>query len=113
MNELAMWIKFRLRQRGWGPDDLAQRAGLSPTAVAVVLTGQHRAGPRFCHEVARALDEPVERVLGLAGLTPMTQRPEPEANEVSRDTLLGLFDRMTPEAQQEIQRIAQTLAESA
>lgn len=108
MNELAMWIKFRLRQRGWGPDDLAQRAGLSPTAVSVVLAGQHRAGPRFCYEVARALDEPVERVLSLAGQTP--QMPE---TEVSRDALLGLFDRMTPEAQQEIQRIAQTLAQKA
>ena len=111
MNELAMWIKFRLRQRGWGPDDLAQRAGLSTTAVSVVLTGQHRAGPRFCQEVARALDEPVERVMSLAGLS--AGRPEPMSGEVSRDTLLGLFDRMTPEAQQEIQRIAQSLAERA
>lgn len=111
MNELVMWIKFRLRQRGWGPEDLAQRAGLSPTAVSVVLTGQHKAGPRFCQKVARALDEPVERVLSLAGLA--AQDPAPDIGQVSRDTLLGLFDRMTPEAQQEIQRIAQTLAEKA
>ena len=111
MNELAMWINFQLRQRGWGPDDLAERAGLSRTAVSVVLAGQHRAGPRFCYEVARVLGEPEERLLGLAGLT--SPRHEHEEINISRDELLGLYDRMTPEAQLEIQRIAQSLAEWA
>ncbi len=106
MSELVDWLKDRLRTNGWSHNELARRAGLSSAGVSVVMTERQKPGLEFCREVARALNEPPEKALRLAGLIPRV----PEHDELI-DEILFYYDQMTPAAQENFVRIAQALAE--
>ena len=105
MNEFAVWIKFRMRDKGWDHYDLAHWARLPSAAVSDVLAGRHRPGLRFCAEVARALDEPLEKVLRLAGFDSQEVKEED-----LQDELLRSLDHLTLEEREHIKCITRALA---
>ena len=106
MSELADWMKDRVGENGWSNNELGRRAGLSSASISLVMTGRQKPGLRFCLGVAKALDEPPERVLRLAALLP----PAPERDEVVEE-LLFHFERMPEDAQKHFLVIARALAE--
>jgi transcriptional regulator with XRE-family HTH domain len=64
---LAKRIRDCRYEKGWGPDELAQRAEISRTALYQIECGKTetpRAGT--LKRIARALDVPIERLLGVA-----------------------------------------------
>ena len=98
MEKFIPWLLEELHKRSWRPADLAHRAGLSTGSLSNVLSGNRRAGPDICNAVARALDEPPEKVFRLAGLLPELPGPDDELiNEVTET-----FKRLTPEKRREV-----------
>jgi transcriptional regulator with XRE-family HTH domain len=70
MSDLSEFLQAELARRAWRPADLARAAGVPDATVSHVLKGSRRAGPEVCRALARALDEPPERIFRLAGLLP-------------------------------------------
>ena len=82
---LAKRIRDCRYAKGWGPDELAQRADISRTALYQIECGKTetpRAGT--LRRIARALEVPIERLLGRAG-----DQSQPGA----RRERIELFDR--------------------
>ena len=71
--------------KGWGPDELAQKANISRTALYQIECGKTEA-PRAgtIRRIARALEVPVERLLGL-------EAAEPEPESVSAAAAVEVF----------------------
>jgi transcriptional regulator with XRE-family HTH domain len=70
MSDLSEYLQAELMRRAWRPADLARAAGVPDATVSHILKGSRRAGPEVCRALARALDEPAERIFRLAGLLP-------------------------------------------
>ena len=64
------WLMGELEQRGWSNSELARRAGVVPSTVSMILSGQNRPGFEFCVKVSRAFNLRPEAVLRRAGLLP-------------------------------------------
>ena len=107
MSELVEWLKRRVRREGWSYNELARRAGLSSGGISIVMTRRQNAGVEFCLGVARALNEPPEKIFRLAGLLPRREDPDERIDEI-----LFYFDQMTPQAQEHFRQIARALAEA-
>lgn len=69
-DKLITFIENELKTRGWSHRELARRAGVSQTSVSGTLAGQRSPGADFCLKLAKALGEPPEKMLRLAGLLP-------------------------------------------
>ena len=106
MSEYVKWVRGELRARGWSSSELARRSGLSSSAISIVLTEQQRPGLQFCLGVARALDEPPEKLLRLAGFLPIRA-----AYDERIDEILHCYDRMKPQAREYFVRIARALVD--
>jgi len=83
METLVNFLEAELARRAWRPADLARAAGVPDATISHILNGSRRAGPEVCNALARALDEPPERVFRLAGLLP----PLPPAVEEEREAV--------------------------
>jgi transcriptional regulator with XRE-family HTH domain len=70
MTTLVEYLEDELVNRSWRPADLARAANLPDATISHVLNGSRRAGPEVCNALARALDEPPEKIFRLAGLLP-------------------------------------------
>ena len=70
MATLVEYLEEELISRSWRPADLARAASLPDATISHVLNGSRRAGPEVCNALARALDEPPEKIFRLAGLLP-------------------------------------------
>jgi len=58
---LAERIILERAARDWSQTDLAERAGVSPSTVALAETGGTKTSPRSLYRIARALElEPIE-----------------------------------------------------
>ena len=64
------WLIQEVAKRGWSYRELSRRAGLSPSAVSKVASGERNAGFDFCMSIAGPLASTPEEVLRLAGLLP-------------------------------------------
>ena len=107
MSELVEWLRNRVRHEGWSYNGLARRAWLSSGGISIVMTQRQNPGVEFCLGVARALNEPPEKIFRLAGLLPRRSDPDEKLDEI-----LFYFDQMTPQAQEHFRQIARALAES-
>lgn len=95
MNILSDFLNTQLEQRGWSKRELGRRAGISSTQVADVISGRSNPGADFCISIARALGEPPEHILRLAGILP----PLPPSVAGERETLTyfrHLDERLRP-----------------
>src|SRR5262245_6720168 len=98
MEKFIPWLLAELEKRSWRPADLAHRAGLSTGSLSNVLSGNRKAGPDICKAIARACNEPPEKVFRLAGLLPPLPGEEDELlNEVTET-----FKRLSPEMRREV-----------
>jgi len=90
MSKFVTFVNTNLEERGWTYNELARRANLSSGGVSRVMTGQRNPGFDFCVGIARALSEPPEKMLRLAGLLPALPPAVAEESEV-----VGLFRRLS------------------
>ena len=93
------WLSEELKKRGWSYRELGRRAGLSNSAVVVVMNNKSGAGPSFCQAIAGALGLPIEEVYRLAGLLPRF-----EAGTEGDPAIQSVLDRLkylTPEERRE------------
>ena len=104
-NGLVEWLGDRLELKGWNHSELARRSGLSRAAVSSVMGGRHQPGFEFCTGAAKALSEPPEKVLRLAGLLPAR-----ELDEEQRELLWHCFDQMSPASKEHFLLIARVFA---
>lgn len=98
MEKFIPWLLEELDKRGWRPADLAHRAGLSTGSLSNVLSGNRKAGPDICNAIARALNEPPEKVFRLAELLP----PLPGSEDELLDEVSEAFIRLSPEKRREV-----------
>ncbi len=89
MKTLGEWLEEQLKSRDWKPADLTHRAGIGSGTLSNILTGTRNPGPEVCVALARALNEPPEKIFRLAGLLP----PDPGVN-AEEEEILYLFRRL-------------------
>lgn len=68
--DFALWLIAEMDRRGWTNSELSRRAGIVPSTLSKVISGQNSPGLDFCLGVARAFGYPPERVLRESGLLP-------------------------------------------
>jgi transcriptional regulator with XRE-family HTH domain len=98
--DLFTWITGEVNKRGWTNSELARRAGISPSTLSLVLSGDRKPGISFCVGVARAFDELPEKVLRLAGLIPPLPAPEDEG--VNYEQLWDVVKNMSAQERQNV-----------
>jgi transcriptional regulator with XRE-family HTH domain len=86
MTTIVEYLEGELQRRNWRPADLARAAGVPDATLSHILNGSRRAGPEVCNAVARALDEPPEKIFRIAGLLP----PLPPGVEEEREAVVIL-----------------------
>lgn len=64
------WLTGEMDKRLWSNADLARSAGVQPSMVSMVISGQKKPGLKFCLGVAKALGYPPIKILRLAGVIP-------------------------------------------
>lgn len=105
MNTLSDWLSNELGDRGWSQRELSRRSGISPTQISDIISGKANPGADSCVAIARALNEPPEDILRLAGILP----PLPPPVEDEREAL-GLFRQLERSARQVILATMRSLA---
>lgn len=99
------WLIRELNERGWSNSELARRAGVVPSTVSMILSGQKRPGLEFCVGVARALRMPPEVVLRRAGLLPSLPDPVEEEQEA-----VGILRGLTDSARRTVMQMLRGVA---
>jgi len=88
---LIEFLNAELGVRNWSMSHLARRSGVSTALMSDVLNSKVPASAKFCTKVARALKEPPERLLRMAGhLDPMPAETEETEEALS---LFAALDR--------------------
>lgn len=106
--DFVAWLIAEIEKRGWTNSELARRAGLVPSTISMVLSEQKRPGLDFCVGIGRALGEPPEKILRLAGLLP----PLPPAVEEEKE-IIDIVRSLSPEGRAFILRMLRGLKSGA
>lgn len=106
-NEFITWLTQKMNEFRWGNSELARRAGLAPSTISMVISGQKRPGLDFCVGVAQAFNLSPEDVLQKAGLIPS----KPEMDEKSWE-MLRLFQQLEPADQERLLQAARAWVEA-
>jgi transcriptional regulator with XRE-family HTH domain len=94
--EFFSWLDKRLDQLVISERELCRRAGLSHSVISKARSGIQPIGYEACIAIAGPLNEQPETVLRLAGHLPK----QPDWNP-KLDRLLGLFNRLSDDEQEE------------
>lgn len=94
-NNFINYIWKELDQRGWKQSDLARRAGIKDGTLSNILGGHRKPSVETLHSLARALGEPPDKLLRIAGYLPAAL---PNSSQLEED-LLHSF-RALPKEQQ-------------
>lgn len=78
METFGYWLENELKNRGWKPADLANKADLSRGSLSNILNDMRKPGPEVCQRIADALEIPEEIIFREAGL--LRTKPEMDAN---------------------------------
>jgi transcriptional regulator with XRE-family HTH domain len=108
METLVEFLEAELVRRSWRPADLARAAGVPDATISHILNGSRRAGPEVCNALARAVDEPPERIFRLAGLLPPLPPMVEEEQEAVR-----LLRGLSPELRAVAMRMLRSLQPGA
>jgi transcriptional regulator with XRE-family HTH domain len=100
MEEFQGWLQEQLDLHNWTASDLAERAGVGPSTITRILTGERKAGPDVCTKIAQALSEDPDKVFRLAGILPEKGSNEASGRNEFEEELL-YWNRQLPEDQQE------------
>jgi transcriptional regulator with XRE-family HTH domain len=106
MSNLSDWLVSELNDRGWSQRELGRRADVSQTQISNVINKSANPGADFCVSIARALGNPPENLLRMAGILP----PLPPSVS-DEDRALQLFRQLEPTARQFILVTMQALIE--
>jgi transcriptional regulator with XRE-family HTH domain len=95
METFGDWLNRELEDRAWGNSDLARAAGLQPSTLSRIISGDRGIGPDACLGIARALRIQPEKVFRKAGLLPAL--PSAVADEQEAISLLRQLPARTRE----------------
>lgn len=98
MERLVEWLEAELKNRQWKPADLARAAKLPDATISRILNGRTQAGVEACNALAKALNEPPEKVFRLAGLLP----PLPAAEDTTTRELIDIIKELSPATREEL-----------
>lgn len=104
--EFVEWVKQERDRRGWPDSELARRSKLNKSTLSLVFSGQKDYGEKFVVGIARAFEMDAGALLAKAGFGTGRKELSPTASE-----LLNLFDRLTPQQQEDKLAELRTLAE--
>jgi transcriptional regulator with XRE-family HTH domain len=98
----ADWLREELKKRDWSQADLSKKAGISPSQVTRVLSGERGIGEESLNAIARALNISPITVFRKAGLL-----PEEGRQEVSFEDWMYLISQLDPQDEEELRKIAE------
>jgi transcriptional regulator with XRE-family HTH domain len=93
--QLFRWIVDETERRNWSNNELAKRAGLSPSYVSMVLSGQRSVTFDFCAGIAKAFGERPEVIFRKAGLLPTSSGKMSELSEDEKE-LVEAYRELSP-----------------
>ena len=97
-NELLRWIERELQARNWSIRELARQMGKSHSQVSRAMSGQNDPKIGFYRELAEAFDEPIEKILKLAGWIP----DKGDDSELTFRELVESGKHLTPAEREEV-----------
>lgn len=100
MEEFSGWLQEQLNLRNWNASDLAKRAGVGPSTITRILTGERGAGQDVCTKIAQVLGEDPDKVFRLAGILPEKGSDKGNGRSDFEEELL-YWTRQLPESRQE------------
>jgi transcriptional regulator with XRE-family HTH domain len=103
------WLETELKERNWGPSNLAKAAGVYPATISKILNQERQIGPEVCVAIADALDYPPEHVFRVAGLLPPSKDKSLTLDETD---LLHAWRRLSPDEQKLTLIMIRALAQS-
>lgn len=77
------WLEEQMRQRAWSQAELARRAGVTQSAISLILSGSRQPGEDVSNALAKALKIPPEEVFRAAGLLPPSRNENKKINELA------------------------------
>lgn len=82
MDALAQFIEHRMQEEDMRPADVARAGGIAPAQLSRYLSGERGGGVQFYQGIAKAFNEPIEKIFRLVGWLPPVQADE----ELLQDT---------------------------
>lgn len=82
METLTEYLESEINARFWRPADLAKKAQIPDATLSRILSQSRQAGPGVCKALAKALDQPPEKLFRLAGLLPPSRDPGEDEEEL-------------------------------
>jgi len=79
---LIEYLETEITARFWRPADLAKKAHIRDATLSRILSESRQAGPDVCNALAKALDEPPEKLFRLAGILPPSRDPGEDEEEL-------------------------------
>lgn len=107
-NAFVTWLIYELEKRKWSNSELARQAGLVPSAVSQVVSGDRSPGYKFCIKIAKPLELPPETILRKAGLLPRLPTPR-EVSDLTIQELVDIIRNLPENSQRDLLEIALAL----
>ena len=108
-DDFRVWLSDRMKQLKLSQVALAQESGLSQHIISVNLSGKRNPTSDFCIKIALALNEPIEKVLRIAGILPASHIELPESVEGLAVELVEIAQSLPLAKQEELLRFARFL----
>lgn len=102
------WLKKEMVVRGWSQRELARHSDLTHAYISKVIKGDQPVTVTFCFSMAEALNEPVWKLLLIAGFVKDVP-PEISGNENLR-LLIKIFNGLSVSGQKDALSYLQWLA---
>lgn len=104
MSKFTDWIEEKLRENSWKQADLARASNITTAALSRLLSQERGVGIETCLGIARAFNEPPEKVFRLAGLLPPLPAGE---DDITLRGLIELAKRLPREERLELLKYAE------
>lgn len=95
MGDFENFIKAELEIKGLSQREAARKAGISHAYLSAILRGDRDISCNFCFAMAKALNEPVWKILQLSGLIDNVPKNLVESEEVK--SLVRKYNELSKE----------------
>ncbi len=103
--EFVSWLQAEMNSHNWSSRETARRAGISHPLILDILNFNKQPSFKTCVVLARIFNLAPEDVVRRAGLLPPVQE-----TDAKKETLLHLYEQMSPEDRNELIEIARLKA---